>query len=356
MPEPTGADADTPLEPWFQALADDYHRPPPAPREAMWARIQAARAAGSTSDDDGDAAAAVVVVAETVSAAGRAAAGDDLARRRASRGGNAAGARGRDGRGLSVWAGPALGLAAAAVLLLVAGAGWWTRTPAAATAASAAAPATVAVAPELSDSAPADASQPSTVGLGGTVAVGGRPADPGAVAAGAGVATRAGATRRGATTPVRSSVASSANARVAADRGAATGEVVEQAGATADRNGAGATYRLAAAQYLGQAEALLTVFRAGATGDAADPSLRPWARELLTTTRLLLDSPAARDPRLGALLDELEPVLVQIVQLPAARAAEERQFIARSIERSDLMTQLRSAVPAGPAVPQRAGE
>ena len=88
----------------------------------------------------------------------------------------------------------------------------------------------------------------------------------------------------------------------------------------------------------------------------AAPALEPWARDLLTSTRLLLDSPAAADPRLGPLLGDLETVLVQIVQLPAARAAQERQIIAQSLDEGDLLTQLRTAVPAGLAEPQRSGE
>ncbi|HEX5580178.1 MAG TPA: hypothetical protein VFX39_01290, partial [Gemmatimonadaceae bacterium] len=117
-------------------------------------------------------------------------------------------------------------------------------------------------------------------------------------------------------------------------------------------------YQVATIQHLGRAEALLTTFRAEPPrgGAGSVPSLEPWARDLLTTTRLLLDSPAAADPRLGPLLGDLEGVLVQIVQLPAARADEERQIIAQSLDEGDLLIQLRSAVPAGPAVPQRSGE
>lgn len=343
MPEPAGADADTPLEPWLQALASSYHRPPPAPREAMWARIQAARAGdhgdpGHAGDAGAEGAAVVVAAAGSVHAA-ELATGDDLARRRARRGGNAAG----NGRGPNAWAGPSLGLAAA--LLLAAGLGWWTRTPAIPSAAPAGAPAAVAVVP--AEGAPSSV-EPSSVEPSSARSSGsGRTT----VAAGAGpVAAPRAATAARRPPPAGDARATTARLAVATDGGRDVGA------AAVGSDAADSPYRLAAVQHLGQAEALLTVFRAGYTRDAADPSLQPWARELLTTTRLLLDSPAGRDPRLGALLGELEPVLVQIVQLPAARAAEERLLIARSIERSDLMTQLRSAVPAGPAVPQRAGE
>jgi len=110
-----------------------------------------------------------------------------------------------------------------------------------------------------------------------------------------------------------------------------------------------APYRAATAQHLAQVEALLTAFRAdGSTGVEAPPDAA-WARDLLTTTRLLLDSPAARDPERQRLLEDLELVLVQIVQLPRADTPEERALIDHAIRRGDVLTKLRAAVPAGAA-------
>src|SRR5437667_227902 len=65
-------------------------------------------------------------------------------------------------------------------------------------------------------------------------------------------------------------------------------------------------YRVAAAQYLTRTEALLTGFHA----EARSPSVPAvqfsrQARDLLATTRLMLDSPAANDARLKGLLDAL---------------------------------------------------
>ena len=117
------------------------------------------------------------------------------------------------------------------------------------------------------------------------------------------------------------------------------------------------TYRVATVQHLGQVEALLTAYRAEPGADTASiAATDAWARELLSTTRLLLDSPAAADPQLGPLLGDLESVLVQIVHVPTARAARERQLIAQSLDQSQLMTHLRAVVPSGPAAPQRSGE
>jgi len=104
-------------------------------------------------------------------------------------------------------------------------------------------------------------------------------------------------------------------------------------------------YRVAALQHLSRSEALLTDFRAGAS---ADPSLREWARALLAQTRLLLDSPVARDRQLKALLEDLELVLVQIATLE--NGGDERTFITEGLERRGVLPRLRTAIPAGAAV------
>jgi hypothetical protein len=79
-----------------------------------------------------------------------------------------------------------------------------------------------------------------------------------------------------------------------------------------------------------------------------DASLSTWARDLLTSTRLLLDSPAADDPRRVRLLQDLELVLAQIVQLSPTAEARERELIEGTIRDGHVMTRLRTAIPAGP--------
>ncbi len=122
----------------------------------------------------------------------------------------------------------------------------------------------------------------------------------------------------------------------------------------APRAGARPTlYRLAAQQTLGQAEMLLTSFRAEARAGAVDPQVTAWAGDVLSSTRLLLDSPAGRDPRLRGLLEDLELVLTQIVQLratPADSSSAETDLIDHALQQRDLMLRLRSAVPAGATV------
>lgn len=110
-------------------------------------------------------------------------------------------------------------------------------------------------------------------------------------------------------------------------------------------------YRTAAVQTLVQAEALLTAYR-GAEGTTRDPqALRDaarWARDVLSSTRLLIDSPAGRDPQLRMLFTDLELILAQIVQLSGTPLeARERELIDRAMRDRDLLPRLRSAVPAG---------
>jgi hypothetical protein len=110
-------------------------------------------------------------------------------------------------------------------------------------------------------------------------------------------------------------------------------------------------YKMAATQHLSRAELFLTAFRMDPKGVEADREFWMSAGELLSSTRLLLDSPAAKDPVFRELLDELELVLVQIVQLSYERGNEtELELLTEGIERKGLLPRLRTAIPAGPAV------
>jgi hypothetical protein len=114
--------------------------------------------------------------------------------------------------------------------------------------------------------------------------------------------------------------------------------------------GSEAAYRLAAMEHLGQSEEFLTLFRS-TVGRSSDHQLASaTARRLLTTNRLLLDSPAALDRRTRLLLEDLELVLAGIAQLSPHSPAEDLDLIREGIERGDVMPRLRTAVPSG-AVP-----
>jgi hypothetical protein len=107
------------------------------------------------------------------------------------------------------------------------------------------------------------------------------------------------------------------------------------------------TYQLASMQHLAETEALLTAFRTDSVNRAMDPVVAKWSRDLLSNTRLLLDSPAANDPLRKHLLEDLELVLTQIVQLSNTPNANERDMVESTIREGHVMTRLRTAIPAG---------
>ena len=102
-----------------------------------------------------------------------------------------------------------------------------------------------------------------------------------------------------------------------------------------------------AAQHLADVEALLTSYAASPADTRSDFLLGSWAKSLLSNTRLLLDSPAARDPVRARLLADLEVILVQLVQRSPGSDAEERSAVERTLKKNQLIPRLRSAVPAG---------
>jgi hypothetical protein len=101
-------------------------------------------------------------------------------------------------------------------------------------------------------------------------------------------------------------------------------------------------YQVATTQYLGQTAALLIAFPTQVRDGRADSRLVAQAADLLTTTRLLLDSPAAADPELRGLLDDLELVLAQIARLRGTRAPAELDLITGTLEQRDVIPRLRS--------------
>lgn len=104
-------------------------------------------------------------------------------------------------------------------------------------------------------------------------------------------------------------------------------------------------YRQATTEYLGQTVALLTALPAAARDGQPDARFVTQAGELLTTTRLLLDSPAAAsDPRLKGLLEDLELVLAQLSRLPSEHGKTELNLIAEALVQRDVVPRVRAAV------------
>ena len=109
----------------------------------------------------------------------------------------------------------------------------------------------------------------------------------------------------------------------------------------------GTAYRVATTEHLGQSEAFLTLFRASLRRPGSEQLASATARQLLATNRLLLDSPAATDPRTRLLLQDLELVLAEIAQLSPQPRSRDLELITEGMEQGGVLTRLRTAVPAG---------
>ena len=114
--------------------------------------------------------------------------------------------------------------------------------------------------------------------------------------------------------------------------------------AGADTSAIGDAYRDQTSNYLGQAAALLISLPSQNASGKADAAFAGKAADLLVTTRLLMDSPAAQDPKLRALLEDLELVLVQIARLRGERNKGDLDLIHQAVEQGDVLSRLNSAV------------
>lgn len=104
-------------------------------------------------------------------------------------------------------------------------------------------------------------------------------------------------------------------------------------------------YAVATSDHLGRVETLLTSLRT----EPGSADLAGQARDLLISTRLLLDARRVTDPRTRSLLEDLELILVQVVQLDPGASSEELDLITDGLEQRQVLSRLRSAIPAGPS-------
>ena len=102
-------------------------------------------------------------------------------------------------------------------------------------------------------------------------------------------------------------------------------------------------YSTETSQYLGQTAALLIALPSEVRAGRANGQFLSRAGELLTRTRLLLDSPAANDPTMRNLLEDLELVLAQVVHLENNQSRTELDLISRALEQRDVIPRLRTA-------------
>ncbi|HET9452640.1 MAG TPA: hypothetical protein VFO66_00045 [Gemmatimonadaceae bacterium] len=131
--------------------------------------------------------------------------------------------------------------------------------------------------------------------------------------------------------------------RMSARQPAASLEPARQV-ASADSLKVPEPYQSTTSRYLGQTAALLATLPMEVRAGRTDERFVGRAHDLLLTTRLLLDSPAAADPRIRTLLDDLELVLAQIVRLQTDQGSEELDLIRQALDSRDVLPRLRTAV------------
>jgi hypothetical protein len=279
------------LDDQMRHLAQTYNEPPATPRDAMWARIEAARAGTG-----------VVAIGH--------------ARR-------------------TYWLRMAAGIAA--LLVVGIGIGRLTNDVGRAT------PTVVA----STDSAPA--AEPRSDQPVAMVASMDQPSDATADDAaspsqGVGVSNRVRATRD---ERIRALRAGRATGRQAlANYGVPRGVQ----GAVGDGNEM-STYRLAVLEHMARAEVLLTSFLAESRSSPSDmrtaAQFAALSRDLLKTTRLLLATHGTEDRALTRLLEDLELVLMQISQYGSEGRRSDLDALNQSLDRRNVLPKLRSTIPAG---------
>jgi hypothetical protein len=296
---------DDPMDRTIDEAAAEYNRPPEAPREEMWRRIEAAR---------------------REAAAGRNEAARPL-------GGSAAGVvlpfRRRAGRF-------AIPIAAAAVLALAFGLGRVSVDDPA------------PPAPRVATGSPPAASVPAgnpdsaaAIELAGDLPSGTDATGPtGATSVPGGEASDAG---HPAGQPPRRQLGAPLDREAAEQRGRP--DVAPRSDALA----------LAAREHLAQAETFLVLFRASInSGQRVEPVVPATARYLLASNRLLIDSPAAEEPGMRRLLSDVELVLAQIAQMPADSGdTTDERLITDGIEQRDLLLRIRTAAGNARGMPNQ---
>ena len=95
-------------------------------------------------------------------------------------------------------------------------------------------------------------------------------------------------------------------------------------------------------RYLGRAETLLTAFRTDQRTQLTERDLASWGRELLIETRMRLDLPVSRTPEENELLNDLELLLLQISRLGSGVPDLEWQLARESMEWKHTLPRLRA--------------
>ena len=134
-------------------------------------------------------------------------------------------------------------------------------------------------------------------------------------------------------------------------RATAGRDVASPLAATASRTPArlashstGDAYQQQTQEFLGRTAVLLAALPSNGRPGTNDEKLTQQARQLLGTTRLLLDSPVGHEQRMRDLLEDLELVLAQVARLQPQRPGEALTLINEALEERDVVPRIRSAV------------
>jgi len=103
-----------------------------------------------------------------------------------------------------------------------------------------------------------------------------------------------------------------------------------------------------ATDYLEQVTALLVTLAAQSRDGKSLEYSATQARDLLATTRLLMDAPQRLEPHLQGLLEDLELVLAQIARLPAKPDAPDVYLIDQALDQRDVIPRLRVFLAENP--------
>lgn len=106
----------------------------------------------------------------------------------------------------------------------------------------------------------------------------------------------------------------------------------------------GLQYAATTRRLLDRGESFLATVQADLASGTPDPEMEVWARSLLSRTRVLMASPAAREPETRRLLQDLELMLAQIVVTTATGDPGEARILGEGLEDGNLLYRLRSAM------------
>jgi hypothetical protein len=103
-------------------------------------------------------------------------------------------------------------------------------------------------------------------------------------------------------------------------------------------------YQRTTEEVLGRTAVLLAALRSSDPRVMDASQLNAQATRILGSVRLLLDSPASRDPRLQTLLLDLELTLALVARMQPARGETDLTLINEAIAERDIVPRIRSAV------------